>query len=228
MNEFWAALGKEARVEFRARHGLLTTMLFGVLALTAISFASFGQAPSPDQAAGALSAVLLFAAVISLPRAFLVEDEQGTFDTLRLWARPEVAYLAKMAFAAGQMLVTSLPMGALFSVLSRTPVERPGLFVAGLLLFGAALAAGSSLCGALSLGARNRWVLASVVSLPLLLPTVALGVGVFRVAFGAGSLGSGLAGLAGLAGFALALLSGSPWLVRAVWRLDQGGPSHVA
>lgn len=216
--EAWAVFQKEWRGESRARHGLFTSALFGLLATVAMGFASFGIRPSPNLAAGMLCVVQLFAAVSALPRAFVSEDEQGTFDLLRLVARPHAIFWGKMLFNLAQMLISGLALALLFALLTGISVPRPDLYALAIGLQAVALAASVSLCGALVMGASNRWVLAGVLALPLLIPQVAMGVGALRVALGAGSLGGGTQNLIGLAGFGLAALASGPMLAAGLWR----------
>lgn len=220
MREVLAVLSKELRAESRSRHGLWTAGLFSTLAAVAVAFSAQYDRLTPGAAAGLLSVTLLFAAVVSLPRTFLVEDEQGTMDLLRLMARPASAYLGKSLYTLMLMLVTGLVLGVLFTAMGGLEVPRPWLLVAGLVAECLALSAGVSLCGALVVGASNRWVLAAALAMPLLLPQTALAVGVFRSAFGFGTLEEGLQNLWGLLGFAIAMHGIGPLVVGSVWKTE--------
>ncbi|MFQ3676725.1 MAG: heme exporter protein CcmB [Fimbriimonadaceae bacterium] len=175
MREVAAVFRKEARGEFRGRSGLVTAGLFGLVAVVAVSFGTSGQRLEPTVAAGLLWVTLMFAAVIALPRALTLEEEQGTGDLLRILARPSSVYWAAVAGAV-------------------------------------------TLCGALVAHAQHRTILAGAVSLPLLLPLVAIAVGATRVAFGAGLWTQGWMAAAGLGCYALATLAIGPLLFAAVWR----------
>lgn len=213
---FW----KEWRVEARARHGLFTSGLFGLLAVVAASVASYGQRPTPDLAAGTLAVTLVFAAVVALPRTFLAEDEQGTFDLLRLVADPSAAFLGKALYSVAQTLAVGVVLAALYVGLTDVEVVRPSLFFGGLLVSSAGVAAGVAACGALAVGASNRWVLASALAMPLLLPQVFMTVGALRAGLGSGSPTAGAQSLVGLAGWAVCLLAGAPVLVGMSWALE--------
>jgi heme exporter protein B len=218
MAEIWTVFMKEWRGEMRSRHGLFTAGLFSLLAVIAMGFASYGTKPSGGLAAGMLCVTLLFAAVTALPRTFLVEDEQGTFDLLRMIAEPSVVFAGKALYNAIQMLATGALLGILFFVLTGVQVVHLPLLAFSLLAESVALAAAVSLCGILVIGASNRWVLAGAVALPLLLPQVFLGVGAMRAALGEGTIGGGWQNAAGLAGFAIAAIAGGPLIAGAVWK----------
>lgn len=220
MAEVWAVFMKEWRTEVRSKHGLFTAGLFAVLAVVAMVFAGFGSTPSAGLAAGMLSVTLLFSATIGLPRAYLVEDEQGTFDLLRLIADPGPVFVGKAMFNLAQMLLTSSVLGVLFVAMTGVSVVHPLLFVVGLALQCVSLAAAVSLCGVLVVGATHRWLLAGVVALPLLLPQVFLGVGALAVALGEGSISGGWSSVLGLAGFGLAALAAGPLIASWVWKTE--------
>lgn len=216
--EIRAVLVKELRTELRTKSGLLTAGLFSIVAVVAVAFAAAGQKMAGDLPAGMLWVTLLFASAVSLPRAFVVEDEQGTGDLLRLMARPHAVFWGKALFNLLQMLATALVLALFFAVLTNTAISYLGLYLLGLVAGSAALAGTVTLCGALVAQAANRWTLAGAVSLPLLLPMVALGVSSTRVAFGVGTLEGGVTGCVGLACYAVATFAAGPYLFAAVWK----------
>lgn len=223
MNSNWRVevlevVAKEARCEWRSRSGLVTGFLFSVLAVVAVAFAAFGLKIGGSLAAGLLWVALLFAAVVALPRAFVAEEEQGTADLLRLIARPHAVFWGKVLFNLVQMLANGVVLSVLLVTLLSLELVHPLLFVVSLVAGCAALAAGVTLCGALVAQAANRAALAGVVSLPLLLPLLALGVGAMRAALGEGSLDGSASALMGLAGFAALAMAGGPHLFAAVWK----------
>lgn len=214
-----AIVRKEARSELRSRHGLFTAGLFGFLTVIAMVFAAYLDKPSAGVAAGMLCVALVFSAVATLPRTMIVEDEQGTFALLQLLAEPSAAYFGKALSNCLQMLLSAIVLGVVFVGMVDLPVERPWVFSLALAALALALAGGTSFCGALVIGATNRWLLASVVALPLLVPVVFLGVSALRCGLGAGSLEAGVEALVALGGYALVMLAAGPRLVAAVWRI---------
>jgi heme exporter protein B len=209
---------KEFQTELRARTGVLTAVLFGFTTVVALAYATFSKTLSGTISAGLLFVGLLFSAILSMPRTFLVEEEQGTGDLLRLLARPHAVFWGKALFNLAQMLVTSLVLAALFVLLMRVPVTVPWLL--GVSLFGSAasLAAGVTLSGALVAQAANRAALAAAVALPLLLPMAALAVAGLRVALGDGQMAGGVSAGIGLICYGVASFAIGPYLFAAVWK----------
>ncbi|MCA1997264.1 MAG: heme exporter protein CcmB [Armatimonadetes bacterium] len=214
----WACLRKEWLAETRSRAGVLSAGLFSVSAVVAVWFASFGFRLPGGLAAGLLWVTLLFSAVVALPRVLLAEEENGTGDLLRQWARPHAVFWGKALFNSLQMILTAVALTVLFLVLTDLEIRHPLLLALSLAAGCTALSAGTTLCGALAAQAPNRAALSVAVSVPFLLPMVALGITAVRVAFGQGEPSGGWQGCVGLACYAVATFSGGPHLFAAVWR----------
>lgn len=225
MNSSWfsqalAVFKKEVRTEFRSKHGLFTAGMFGVLTVLTMVFSVYIVKPSPMIAAGMLVVALVFAAVSTLPRTMIIEDEQGTFELLLLLSEPSAAFFGKAVFNALHMLVSALVLGVVFVAMVDLTVVKIDLFVLGLASLALALAGGTSFCGGLVLGASNRWILAGLVSLPLLIPVVFLGVGTLQAGLGSGFDQQGYQSLIALVGYSIVTLAAGPVLIGIVWRND--------
>lgn len=225
MNSSWsdqavAVFLKELRTEFRSKHGLFTAGMFGVLTVLTMVFSVYIDKPSPMVASGMLVVALVFAAVSTLPRTLIIEDEQGTFELLLLLCEPSAAFFGKAVFNALHMLIASMLLGVVFVTMVDLPIVNGTLFFLGLASLALALAGGTSFCGGLVLGASNRWILAGVISMPLLVPVVFLGVGVLQAGLGSGFDQKGVQSLVALTGYALVTLAAGPMLIGQVWKND--------
>ena len=196
----------------------MTSALFSVVSAVILAFGSQSQKLTPSIASAMFWATLLFASVIALPRAFATEEEQGTADLLRVYARPNAVFWGKALFNLAQMAVTSLALSILFLVLVGLSVHSYLIFLSGVLLGCCSLAGAVTFCAALVAQAANRAVLAGAISLPLLVPLVVLGVVVMRVALGEGDVTAAYQGLGGLACYAIALFAMGPHLFASVWK----------
>src|SRR5436309_789470 len=96
-----AVLQRDWRGEWRTRAALNAALLFAVAAPIALSFSLARQTLEPEALAGCLWSVLLFAALVGLPRAFVKEEESGTALQLRLSAPPDAVLWGKAAFNFG-------------------------------------------------------------------------------------------------------------------------------
>ena len=172
----WAILRKECRSEWRTRYGLNAALLFAVASFTAVTFAAGPLPDRPDLLAALLWITLLFAALSSMSHAFVRETESHTMLMLRLVASPTQIALGKLLFNLLFLLVVLAVTVPLFLVLTGAPPVRWGPFALMLGLGAAALAASSTLIGAVIAQSRSRGALFAAVSLPLLLPVLAAGV----------------------------------------------------
>ncbi len=216
--EILAIIRKEWRIEMRSMSGLVTSLLFSVVTVYAISFAALNTKLSGTVVAGMLWVALLFSAASSLTRTFLSEEEQGTADLLRLVARPHAVFWGKALFNVVQFVTTSIILSVLYLGFTSTPVTVPWLFAASLLTGSLSLAGAVTLCGAIASQASNRSMMAAAIAVPLLLPLVALGVSGMRVSLGAGDVSSGTDSAVGLVGYAVATLATGPYIFAAVWK----------
>jgi heme exporter protein B len=216
--EVAAVFRKEVQSELRTKSGLITSGLFGVVAVVTIAFATFSTNLTPTVAGGMFWITLLFSSMISLPRAFTIEEELGTGDLLRLMARPHAVFWGKVLFNLSLLVITATILSFLFALFARVSLPSPGLFA--LTMAGSCLSLSGSvtLSGALVARAVNRGPLAAVVALPLLVPLTAIGVGALRVAFGEPGDTVGLRDAVGLLSYGIASMAMGPYLFAAVWK----------
>lgn len=216
--EVRAIFNKELSSELRSKSGLMTAGLFGLVTVVAIALSSFGIHLGGKLSSGLLWVALLFSAAVAMPRIFLIEEEQRTGDLLRLWARPHSVFWGKCLFNVLQMFLTGVVLSVLFFLLTNTSVDILWLFGVSLVGGCIALASVVTLCGALVSQAANRSAMAAAISVPLLLPLVALGVSSMHVALGEGSYVSGIQSAVGLIAYAGLTLAIGPWLFASVWK----------
>lgn len=227
--EILAVLQKEAATEWRTKTGLLTGGLYGVATVATLAFAfydkdanrldkQFLDHPLKDVCASLVWSILLFSSLLSLPRAFLAEEENGTADLLRLMARPHAVFWGKTLFNLAQTWVGGLFLGGLFVGALGLEVAYRGLFVVCLLAGGAAVAGAVTLCGAIAAQAANRAALAGAIAVPLLLPLLQWGVTGMRASLGVERLAYGTNAAVGMACYAVASLVLGPAIYAAVWK----------
>ena len=169
-NAAWAVFEREWRGEWRTRAALNASVLFAVTAPIALSFGLATQRLSPEALAGCLWSVLLFAALVGLPRAFVREEEAGTAAQLRLHCAPEAVLWGKMAFNLALLFLTQLAAVPIFIVLLGAKIEQPLILLLVLIAGDIGLAASSTLLGAMAAQARARGALFAAIAVPVLLP----------------------------------------------------------
>jgi heme exporter protein B len=223
MNSAWsrevrAILLKEWRSERRNSSATVTALMLSGATVFTLAFAFFGRKLTAEATAGMLWAALLLAGVSTLMRSLVAEDELGTGDLLRLWARPHAVYWGKACFAFLHMVVTAAVATLLFLMLTGTGAARPLLLVLVLIGGSLALAGTITLVSAIISRADNRGTLGGVVALPMLVPLVALGVNATRAALDSGALASsGWTSCLGLYLYTLAVLALAPYQFASIW-----------
>ncbi|GIV03059.1 MAG: hypothetical protein KatS3mg015_1889 [Fimbriimonadales bacterium] len=217
MREWWMVLRKETLSELRGKHGLYLAFLTAFVSAVAIGLAASIEKPPPSVAAALVELTLLFTAVHATTRTFLLEEEQGTGDLLRTLGNPVAVYLGKMTYNLLLLLfVAALALPVVLLLTGFSVVNAP-LFLSSVGFGCMGLAAAISFCGALASRSRGGATAAGVISLPILLPWVWMGLNAFRVAFG-DVAPRPWASCIGLLGLAMVFGAAGPWLYAIIWR----------
>jgi heme exporter protein B len=218
LSEIWSVIRKELQSELRGKSGLITAAMFSIVSVIAMAMGAYGIKLRGGVAAGLLWVGIMFAVVVTLPRVFLQEEEQGTMDLLRLMGRGHAVFWGKALYSLGLTEICGFLLSGLFMALMSQPVLDPGLLV--LSIFGgcAALSGTVTLCSALVAHASNRAALAATIAIPLLLPVVALSVSASQSALGGALPEPGYRAVTGLFAYAVATFSIGPGIFALVWK----------
>jgi heme exporter protein B len=203
---------RELKLALRGRGESALAVAFFVLG--AVLFA-FGAGPEATLlariGAGAVWAMALFAAMLSLERMFGPDYEDGTLDQLLLAPiGAEGVVLAKALahwITTGIPLLVAAPLVALMFGLDGNGIAALAL---GLLLGTPVLTLIGTIGAALSVGSRLGGVLLSLLVLPLLIPALIFGVAAVDAATEAGLGEAVVEPLAVLAGLLLLALGIAP------------------
>jgi len=214
-----AVFRKDWHSESQSRQGLLTALQFGLVTVVSIAFAGLNGRPGASLAAGLLTVALLFTAVLTIPRGFLAEEDQGTFAWLHRLVRPEAIYWGKFAGAVAQVCPAALTLAIIYTAMTGQSVASWPLLVVSVVVLMFTYAATTCLAGLLVLGASNRWLLVAAISTPLLLPETTMAVVAIRASYGFGDAAAGWRALAGLGGFFLGSALIAPVLARELLKV---------
>lgn len=213
MSAVWHILHKDLVLELRTREALS-----GLVVLILLILMTFVFAMDPESAAGAAPAVqwvtFVFAGLMAIQRAFLVERENGAWYGLLLCPIDRGAiYLAKMAsnvivLGLAQMVLVGLMALLLGASVLTAPLAL--LFVNFLGLVG--FAALATLFAAISVRLRAREMMLPLLVLPLLVPLVICAVAASRIVMQGGGLGAAGAWIRVLATFDV-IFSVAGWMI---------------
>jgi heme exporter protein B len=172
-------------------------------------------------APGILWVGLLLAALLSLPRLFEVDAEDGSLDALRLGSLPlELACLAK---AAAHWLTTCVPLilsAPVLGLLLNLDLEAYPALVATLLIGTPAVSLFGAAGAALTLKARRGGVLIALLVLPFYIPTLIFGIAAISAV--AAPPGSFLSPFLMMAAVSLVSLVVGPIAAAAALRIQAG------
>ena len=168
-----ALLWKDLLLEFRTKERISSLFVLSFLIVLVFVFAlSPEQIQGPTIEAALLWVTLVFAGMLSLQRAFLLEQERGCFSGLLLTPiEPGTLFLAKMLGNVLFLLLVELIVAPLSLALFGVPF-LPSLFMLPvvLLLGTVGFSALGTLFAAIAVRTRAREVLLPVMLLPLLVP----------------------------------------------------------
>jgi len=191
MSAAWRILHKDLVLELRTRDALS-----GLVVLVLLILLTFTFAMNPEGAAAAAPAVqwvtFVFAGLMAIQRAFLVERENGAWYGLLLCPIDRGAiFVAKMAsnvIVLGAAQLVLLALLALFLDASVLAAPLAVLFVNFLGLIG--FSALATLFAAISVRLRAREMMLPLLVLPLLVPLIICAVEASRIVMNGGTVAS--------------------------------------
>lgn len=166
-----AILGKDFRSELRTRYALNALILFVVVTIAIILFATSGESIPRDLQSGILWVVVFFSAMSGLSRTFISEEERGTVLALQLLARPSTIYFGKLLF--NLLLIVGLNVFIVLLYLLFMEdflVKTMSIFLVTMTLGSIGIAGASTIIAAIIAKANTKGTLYPVLSFPILLP----------------------------------------------------------
>jgi heme exporter protein B len=176
-----AVAGKDFRSELRTRYALNALAMFVVVVVSVMSFSAGGERLSAEVSAGLIWVGMFFTAVTGLGRSFVSEEERGTFMLLRLTVSSTPVYFGKLLVNLVLALLSNTLIALLFMLLmSSVSVKSPGALVVIVLLSSVGFAAALTIIAAIIARSSSKGTLYPVVSFPMVLPLIILGVNLLR------------------------------------------------
>ena len=168
-----AIFGKDVRLEARTKETISGVLVFALIVVFVFKFAFD---PSPRVLAlvgpGIVWVAYLFAGMLGLNRAFVLEREQGTLEGLLLApVSREALYLGKLLGTLTVMLVVEALMLPVFLVLYDLSFFTPWFGVTAVMAT-VGFAAVGTLFSAIAVHTRARELLLPLLFLPIVLPVV--------------------------------------------------------
>lgn len=178
-NLFLTILRRDLTLSLRRKSDLAQVIFFFAVVVTLVPLGVGAETNILRAIApGVVWVAALLAALLSLPRMFATDHEDGTLEQMLVAAEPlPVIVIAKVA---AHWLVTGVPMtifATIFGVMFDLTLEMTIVMVASLALGTPVLSLVGAVGAALTLGLRAGGVLTSLLVLPLYIPVLIFGAG---------------------------------------------------
>ena len=219
MTGLMVVLRRDLRVALRRRSDTFSTLIFFVMV---VSLFPLGVGPEPQllrtMAPGVLWVAAMLASMLSLPRLFADDHNDGTLEQMLLSTHSLAVMVLGKTLA--HWIVSGLPLVLLSPVLALQfdlSSSATGVLALSLLLGTPLLSLVGSIGAALTVGLRGSSVLLSLLVLPLSIPVLIFGAGAVE----AHNAGLGVTGHFSLLGALLILgLMAAPWVAAAALRIS--------
>ncbi|NQW29823.1 MAG: heme exporter protein CcmB [Ignavibacteria bacterium] len=183
--QFLAVIEKDIRSELRTRYGLTALALFVVTSVALVAFSAADEPLPKPIAAGVLWVIMFFTALTGMARAFVHEEERGTWLFLRISTRPTDIYMGKLAVNTVLSVTTNCLTALLFVIfLTGFTVGSPWILVLCVAVGSIGLAAVLTIVSAIVAKAGSKNSLLPVLSFPLLVPLLLPGTNALLMSVG--------------------------------------------
>lgn len=214
-----AVFQKDARLELRTRFALNALGLFVAAAVLLVRFSLGNTTVSAQTQAALLWIVILFAGVVGLGRAFIVEEERGTVLLLRLTLPATSVFVGKLVFNIAITLVLNLAAMFVFWILLAPEIHNLALLLTTLVLGAIGLAGATTILSAIIARTASSGPLLAVLSFPVLIPLLFSVVKLTELSFSPdASWSAASTDLLALVGYGGLMVTASIMLFDFVWK----------
>ncbi|RKX19997.1 MAG: ABC transporter permease [Candidatus Zixiibacteriota bacterium] len=213
-----AVLLKDLRSELRTRYAICAIIMFAVVTVVAVGFATGGITLEKDLQGILLWLVIYFASMAGIGQSFIKEEENRTSLALRLFAYPPSVYGGKYLFNLMLLFVLEIIVVPLFAMLVGLQVKCYVLFFSVLILGTIGLAGTTTIIAAIISKTSTKGVLFAVLSFPLILPLLIMAIkGTQKSLYESMTFSNGLAELQVLISYAVVMSVSGFLLFDYVW-----------
>jgi heme exporter protein B len=177
LNGFLAVAYKDLQIEFRNRYTISITLLFTLISTTIINFSIPTELIQSNLYAGLIWVVIFFASMTGMARSFVSEEEKGTILLLKLISTPYKVFFGKFLFNLLISLLINFASILMFMLFfDKIKIASFHLFVVSIINAGIGIAGCSTIIGAIISKANVKGALFPILSLPILIPLLMLGI----------------------------------------------------
>ncbi len=219
INQIYAVFIKEIKSEFRTRYAISAVLLFILTTVTMIVFATAGEEITSDMAGGILWVIMFFGAMTGLSKSFVSEEERGTGFLLQISANPLSVYFGKLLFNIVLCLSLNLFSVFLFFIFNNSvEIVKVYEFILVIILGSIGLAGATTIISALIAKANTKNALFPVLSFPVILPLIVLGINITKYTFDSGIVTKLAGDFQMITAYCGIMITASFFLFELVWR----------
>jgi len=208
--------GKDFRIEFRSRYALNISLAFAGISTLAISLSAGGVKFPVKVQAIMLWVIMFFSAMNGLLHIFIREEEEQTALFLRLNMPGDSIYLSKLIFNIIFFMAIQVVVCPLYVFFLQVEVGDIIMFTLSVFSGGLAISSATTILAAMVARAGGKGSLFTVISFPLLLPVIWVGISSTAASF-EGATGNEKSSIIFLLAFSGAITAISFLLFRFVW-----------
>lgn len=177
MSKVIAIFRKELLTEFRSRHSVNTILLFILTSVAMVAIAQSNNIISNETSAGLLWIIIFFGSMVGLSKVFIAEEEKGTSLLLQLISNSHSVYLGKLLYNILLSLFINLfSIGLFFLFVAHNSLKSGNLLILTIFLSSIAIATTTTVISAIIAKANSKNALFPILSFPILLPIIKLGI----------------------------------------------------
>lgn len=212
-------LVKELKSEIRTRYSISAILLFILVTVTMIVFALIGEKLNESISAGLLWIIMFFSAMTGLSKSFVSEEERGTSLVLKLSTTSTAVYFGKLLYnVLLSIILNFVAIFFFFLIVNSTPVKDFGIFSITMFLGSIGLAAATTIISAIIARANTKNAMFPILSFPILLPIIMMGIDNTRQSLEGTTLGEVASNLQLMVAYCGAIIPVSFILFDIVWK----------
>jgi heme exporter protein B len=177
LNRIASIFFKDLKSEYRNRYGISAITLFILTSITMLVFSTAQEKLTPTLFSGLLWVIMFFSAMTGLSKGFVREEEKQTSMLLKITSRPTAVYFGKLIYNLIFAIVMNFFAWLMFMVFfDGLIIKNIGGFLIILLLASIGLASATTVISAIISKAGMKNSLFTVLSFPVLIPLIIVGI----------------------------------------------------
>ena len=182
LTKIFAVLEKDVRSELRSRYAISAVLLFILTTITILLIGTKGETIESGLAAGLIWVIMFFSSMMGLARVFISEEERGTSFLLHLSVSSGSIYFGKLIYnILLSLLLNTVAVLLFFLFITNMPIELLWVFILSHIFGSVGIAAASTIISAIIAKANTKGALFPVLSFPIILPLIFIGIEATRI-----------------------------------------------